>query len=126
MDVYLGSVESKKLLLFLVLCENVSLSEASNKEIFLLRMLKEVTCKDGPVTIYNDSQSVQALANNFMHHEKTKHIDVKCHFVREQVQAGMTVLKYLNTNEMLADILTKPLPKGKLNFFVQDTGIEKS
>ena len=98
MDVYLGSVESKKLLLFLVLCENVSLSEAYSKEIFLLRMLKEVTFKDAPVTIYNDSQSAQALAKTFVHFERTKHTDVKCHFVCKQIQAGIIVLKCLKTN----------------------------
>jgi hypothetical protein len=48
-----------------------------------------------------------------------------CHFVTEKVLEGMIVLKYLNTNEMLADILTK-LPKGKFSFCPQQIGIEKS
>ena len=61
-----------------------------------------------------------------MQHERTKYIDVKYHFVREQVQAGVIVLKYLNTNEMLVDALTKPLPKEKFEFCIQGLGIRDS
>jgi hypothetical protein len=43
--------------------------------------------------------------------------------LREQVQAGLIVLKYLNTNEILADVLTKPLPKEKFEFYIKGIGI---
>jgi uncharacterized protein (DUF1697 family) len=103
MDRYLSSAKS----------EYVSPFEALTEAIFLSRIMKEITGRESSVIIFNDSQSSQALARNPVHHKRTKHIDVKYHFVREQLQAGVIVLKYLNKNEMLADALTKPLPKEK-------------
>ena len=44
-----------------------------------------------------------------MHHNRSKHIDLRAHFIREKVAAGVVDLKYVPTNEQLADILTKAL-----------------
>ena len=53
---------------------------------------------------------------------RTKHIDIRYHFIREGIQNGAIDLKYVTTSEMVADILTKPLPKHRfekliLNYF---------
>jgi hypothetical protein len=52
-------------------------------------MMKEGTSKENPVIIFNNSESAQALPRNPVQHGRTEHIDVKYHFVREQVQAGV-------------------------------------
>ena len=44
-------------------------------------------------------------------HQRTKHIDIRHHFIKDLVDSGQVLLKYLPTDKMLADILTKPLPK---------------
>ena len=62
-------------------------------------------------TIYGDNQGFIALATNPIHHNRSKHIDVKYHYVRNEVENGRVKLKYIPTAEMTADILTKALPQ---------------
>lgn len=57
------------------------------------------------------------LLNNKLISQRSKHIDVKYHFIRENVKKGKIKLKHLSTNEMIVDIFTKPLAKGKFDFF---------
>ena len=78
-----------------------------------------------PTVIREDNQGAIAMAKNPVGHKRTKHIDIKHHFVREAVNAGTITLEYCETKHMLADILTKPLPKpqfemlrGKLGLIV--------
>ena len=59
-----------------------------------------------------------------MGHARTKHIDIRYHFVREGVQDGAIILKYVATGEMIADILTKPLPKHPFEKLVIQLGMK--
>ena len=56
-----------------------------------------------------DSQGAIAIANNPEKHSRTKHIDLKYHFVRDYVEKKFINLKYCSTDEMLADLMTKAL-----------------
>ena len=60
-------------------------------------------------TIFEDNQGTIALSNNDVHHRRTKHIDIRYHFIREVVAKKEVVLRYLPTNDMVADIFTKAL-----------------
>ena len=51
------------------------------------------------------------MSKNPKYHGRTKHIDVKHHFIRDKVENGELLLKYCPTNDMIADMLTKALPK---------------
>ena len=61
------------------------------------------------ITVHSDSQGAIALAKNPEHHKRTKHIDIQHHYVREQVAAGTVVMPHIGTEDMVADMLTKPL-----------------
>ena len=63
----------------------------------------------GPTCLYSDSQSAIRLTLNPEFHNKTKHIDIKYHFTREQVELFSIILKYIQTNDQVADLLTKAL-----------------
>ena len=77
-----------------------------------------------PATIlYSDSQGSIALAKNPEHHARTKHIDVQYHFIREHVAQRTIAMRYVGTNEMAADILTKALGKGKHEEAVKLLGV---
>ena len=64
------------------------------------------------------------MAKNPVGHARTKHIDIRYHFVREEVQNGAINLKYVATGEMIANILTKPLPKNPFEKLVLELGMK--
>ena len=66
---------------------------------------------EGPITIFEDNQGAIELAKNAKYHNRTKHIDICHHFVRERVQSKEVNIVHCSTDEMKADILTKGLPK---------------
>ena len=64
--------------------------------------------------IYEDNQSTIAIAKNLQFHERVKRINIKYHFIREQLNDDNIKLKYCQTSNMIADMLTKGL--GKIQF----------
>jgi hypothetical protein len=61
------------------------------------------------MTLLIDNKSAINLAKNPIAHGRSKHIEIRFHYIREQVSKGKLELAYCNTKEQLADILTKPL-----------------
>ena len=61
--------------------------------------------------IKEDNQGTIALSRNPKYHPRTKHIDIKYHFIRDKVAKKELILDYCPTEQMLADLLTKPLGK---------------
>jgi transposase InsO family protein len=76
-----------------------------------------------PTNILCDSQGAIALAKNPEHHQRSKHIDLRYHFVREQVTGGAITLVYVPTKDMVADQLTKPLSKDTHNRCIRGMGL---
>ena len=64
-------------------------------------------------TIFVDNQGAMKLAEKPQFHNRTKHIDIPYHFIRDTLAAGEIVQQYLPTADMVADIMTKPLPHEK-------------
>ena len=64
------------------------------------------------------------MAKNPVGHARTKYIDIRYHFVREGVQNGTIILKYVTTHEMIVDILTKLLPKHPFEKLVIGLGMK--
>ena len=65
---------------------------------------------DEPIPIYYDNTSATSISKNPVMHSKTKHIQIKYHFLREQVAEKNIRVEYVGTKEQVADIFTKPLP----------------
>jgi len=63
------------------------------------------------VKLYCDNQAALALMKNPVHHQRAKHIDVCHHFIQERIARGELTVEYIPTDEMIADIFTKALPK---------------
>jgi hypothetical protein len=70
-----------------------------------------------PITIYCNNQGAIALADNPLHYERSKHIDIQYHYVREAIQNHKIRLVYLPTEQMRADRLTKLLVPAKFTTF---------
>ena len=69
----------------------------------------------GLITIFGDNKSSIALAQNPEFHQRTKHIDIQHHFIRDEVTNKYIKLTFINTSDIVADALTKPLSPIKFN-----------
>ncbi|GKE71618.1 hypothetical protein Tco_1529690 [Tanacetum coccineum] len=78
------------------------------------------------IPLYCDNKSVIALCCNNVQHSRAKHIDVRYHFIKKQVENGIVELYFVRTQFQLADIFTKPLPRERFNFLIEKLGMDKS
>lgn len=72
-----------------------------------------------------DNESAISLAKNPDSHKRSKHIDVRYHYIREQVDKKIVEISYINTKEQLADILTKALDVRNQEKFKKEIGVVK-
>ena len=92
--------------------EYVALNSATQEAIWLRRLMKGFGKQtDAPTTVYEDNQGTIELAKNAKYHSRTKHIDICHHFVRERVVSNEIRVIYCRTEDMVADIMRKGLPK---------------
>lgn len=90
--------------------EFMAATAAACQAIWLQRVLNHITDKkSGPVTLYIDNKSAVDLARNPVFHGRSKHIDLRYHFIRDCVKQGLIVIKHVRTSEQRVDILTKAL-----------------
>ena len=91
--------------------EYYALGECVKEALWLRNLLEELSIRiDGPTKIMEDNQSTIAIANNPIHHQRVKHLDVKSHFLRDHITKGDVELVYCPTEVQIADLLTKALP----------------
>ena len=91
--------------------EYMALFEAVKEAMWLKSLAKSINVIIAePIVIYEDNSGCISIANNPTSHKRSKNIDVKYHFSREQIEKNVIKLKYMPTGEQVADALTKPLP----------------
>jgi len=101
----------------------VALFEAVRKA-FWLKSPSSVNIKiENPNKIYEDNQDCISIANNHSCHKRAKHIDIKYHFAREQIESNTICLEYISAENQLADIFTKTLPAAKFLEIRHDLGL---
>jgi len=100
--------------------EYIALSSATQEAIFLLRALNNFDnkCKYDSCILYGDNQGAIALAKNPIKHQRTKHIDIRYHFIREHITKGEIVLDYVPTDQNIADVFTKSVGIVKFKMFI--------
>ncbi|GMI71562.1 hypothetical protein HRI_000825500 [Hibiscus trionum] len=81
--------------------------EAAKEALWLIRLVKELSIRQGGVQLHCDSKSAIHLAENQMYHARTKHIDVRFHNIRELIASGEILLQKVHTADNPADMLTK-------------------
>ena len=92
--------------------EYVALSSAAQESVWLRQLMTELgSGPETPTLIFEDNQSAIAMTKNPQFHGRAKHIDIKHHYIREQVTLGNITLEYCPTSEMTADFLTKGLSR---------------
>eukprot|EP01018_Ginkgo_biloba_P008425 Gb_40419 [translate_table: standard] len=102
-------------------------SQASCEAIWLRKLMVGLLGQElQPTVIYCDNQSCIKLSKNLVFHDRSKHIEIRYHFIRDCVQRGAVELQYISTDEQVANILTKALVKGKFIFFRDKLGVVKN
>ncbi|GJV16040.1 retrovirus-related pol polyprotein from transposon TNT 1-94 [Tanacetum coccineum] len=75
------------------------------------------------IPLYCDNKSAITLCCNNVQHSRAKHINVRYHFIKEQVENGIVELYFVRTEYQLADIFTKPFPRDRFNFLIGKLGM---
>lgn len=95
--------------------------------IWLRQLLEDLGLKHQVTTpVFCDNQAALAISANPVHHEKTKHVDIDCHFIRDKATGGVIQPTYVSTTHQLADIFTKQLSVNQHNFLLHKLGVASS
>jgi hypothetical protein len=102
--------------------EYIAASVASREAVWLRKLLAGIFDLElEPTLIHCDNQSCVKLTENPVFHDRSKHIEIKYHYIRDMVQR--VELQYISTDEQIADILTKPLSRVKYEYFMDKLGV---
>nr|GFA98302.1 retrovirus-related Pol polyprotein from transposon TNT 1-94 [Tanacetum cinerariifolium] len=75
------------------------------------------------IPMYCDNKSAIALCCNNIQHSRSNHIDIRYHFIKEQIENGMIELYFINTEYQLADLFTKDLGRDRIEFLINKLGM---
>ncbi|KAK8926656.1 hypothetical protein KSP39_PZI018977 [Platanthera zijinensis] len=103
--------------------EYISAGSCCAQLLWIRNQLKDYDLQFRDVPMYCDSSSAITIANNPVSHSRTKHIEVRYHFIREHVENKDISLCYVPTDKQVADIFTKPLDEAKFSLFKTELGM---
>ena len=85
--------------------------ESCKETMYLRGLLADLGCEQiGPTSVYSDNQScIELCKHDSAHHSRSKHIDVRFHFVRDEIKGKTITVLYVPTHWMIADMMTKPV-----------------
>ncbi|GJU53300.1 retrovirus-related pol polyprotein from transposon TNT 1-94 [Tanacetum coccineum] len=98
--------------------EYIALSGCCSQILWMRSQLTDYGFQFNKIPLYCDNKSAIALCCNNVQHSRAKHIDIRYHFIKEQVENGIVELYFVRTEYQLADIFTKPLPRERFNFLI--------
>ncbi|GJW68167.1 retrovirus-related pol polyprotein from transposon TNT 1-94 [Tanacetum coccineum] len=105
--------------------EYVSLSACCAQVLWLRTQLTDYGFHFDKIPMYCDSKAAIAISCNPVQHSRTKHIDVRYHFIKEQVEKGIVELFFVGTEYQLADLFTKALSEDRFKYLVRRLGNER-
>jgi hypothetical protein len=108
--------------------EYVACLAAVQEAVWLRRFLQHLEIvRDAlnPVTIHCDSMAALAYAKDPKYHGRTKHIDIRYHYIRDMIAQKEVVLKHISTSRMVADPLTKPIARDVFQAHVRSLGLRR-
>lgn len=89
--------------------EYIAAGSSCTQLLWMKQMLKEYNIEQDAMTLYCDNMSAINISKNPVQHGRTKHIDIRHHFIRELVENNVVILKHVETENQVADIFTKAL-----------------
>ncbi|GJX08931.1 retrovirus-related pol polyprotein from transposon TNT 1-94 [Tanacetum coccineum] len=103
--------------------EYIALSGCCAQVLWMRSQLTDYGLGFNKILMYCDNKSVIALCCNNVQHSRSKHIDIRFHFIKEQVENGVVELYFVNTEYQLANIFTKALCRERINFLIDKLGM---
>ena len=110
--IHWGSNKTKVVAVSSSEAEYVALSELGREIKAQINMYKAINEKINiPIQLYEDNKSTIAMGISNSYTKRSRHIDVQYHYIRQLIEKGIVKINYLQTEQQIADILTKPLPR---------------
>ena len=103
--------------------EFIAITEACKEVLWLKKFLQELGFRQDNYSLFVDSQSAIHLGKNPTFHSRSKHIDVRYHWIRDALDAKLLELKKVHTDDNGADMMTKALPRGKFEVCCEIAGL---
>ncbi|GJR98753.1 retrovirus-related pol polyprotein from transposon TNT 1-94 [Tanacetum coccineum] len=103
--------------------EYIALSGCCAQILWMRTQLTDYGLVFNKIPLYYDNKSSIALCCNNVQHSRSKYIDIRHHFIKEQVENGVVELYFVRTEYQLTDIFTKPLARERLEFLIKKLGI---
>ncbi|GJY18689.1 copia protein [Tanacetum coccineum] len=104
--------------------EYIAMSGCCAQILWMRSQLTDYGFAFNKIPLYCDNRSAIALCCNNVQHSQSKHIDIRHHFIREQVEKGVVELYFVTTDYQLADIFTKALPRERFEFLLPRLGMK--
>nr|GFC05626.1 copia protein [Tanacetum cinerariifolium] len=109
----------------LVVIQQLPLSGCCAQVLWMRSQLSNYGFKFNTIPLYCDNQSAIALSCNSVQHSRSKHIDIRHHFIKEQVERRIVELYFVGTKYQLADIFTKALPRERFETLLPLLGVRQ-
>nr|GEY07596.1 retrotransposon protein, putative, unclassified [Tanacetum cinerariifolium] len=103
--------------------EYIALSRCYTQILWMRSQLSDYGPGFNKILMYCDNKSAIALCCNNFQHSQSKHIDIRYHFIKEQVENGVIELYFVNTEYQLADLFTKALGRDRIEFLINKLGM---
>nr|GEX29863.1 hypothetical protein [Tanacetum cinerariifolium] len=103
--------------------EYIALSGCCAQILWMRSQLSDYGLGFNKIPMYGDNKSAIALCCNNVQHSRSKHIDIRYHFIKEQVENGVIELYFVNTEYQLADLFTKALGRERIEFIINKLGM---
>nr|GEY82034.1 copia protein [Tanacetum cinerariifolium] len=118
-----SSKRQKSIAKFSTKVEYIALSGFYAQVLWMRSQLTDYGLRFNKIPMYYDNKSAIALCYNNVQHSRSKHTDIRFHFIKEQVENGVVELYFVNTEYQLANIFTKALCRERIEFLINKLGM---
>ena len=103
-----------------VKAEYIAANSCCTQLLWMQKLLLDYGICQEHLTIYYDNTSAINISKNLVQHSRTKHIEIRHHFIREFVKDGTLTLEFIHTDDQKVDLFTKPLDRKRFEFLRQN------
>ena len=100
--------------------EYIAANSCCTQLLWMQKLLLDYGICQEHLTIYYDNTSAINISKNLVQHSRTKHIEVRHHFIREFVKDGTLTLEFIHIDDQKVDLFTKPLDRKRFEFLRQN------